>query len=415
MSAWLAEFLWRARYISSGVIVLAALATATTVDAIPRPGAGGLPADASADGGLDVRRLIEPGGSQTPADVRRRAMKDDLIRGDLVSDSGAVTAIVVSFDEARIDAVRAGVIRRIHDLVDPGLPPGVKAYYNGSLEISETYNRITLDNQRTFTPPIFVITLVAVYLFFRSWRKMVLTIVAVGISVLCTLGLFSLMGYTYNILSSMLVPLIVILAIADDVHIMQHWDEERRHKSAEASFKATVAHLATPLFGASATTALGMASLATSNVVAVRSFGVGSAIGIMVDFMISLVFVPTLLSLMKPELQEPVHEKHLIGAMRRTAAYSTRHPKAVLAVTVALSLVAMIGIRDLRVDTNHISFFSANHPLGQSARVIDEELSGIYSFQILLEGPPESLSTPDNLQRMNRFEDELRKMQNVKK
>ena len=76
---------------------------------------------------------------------------------------------------------------------------------------------------------------------------MLLTIVAVGISVLWTLGLFSLMGYSYNVLASMLVPLIVVLAIADDVHIMQHWDEERRHKSAEQSFKATVAHLATPL------------------------------------------------------------------------------------------------------------------------------------------------------------------------
>jgi predicted RND superfamily exporter protein len=342
-------------------------------------------------------------------------MKDDLIRGDLVSDSGAVTAIVVSFDEARIDAVRAGVIQRIHDLVDPRLPPGVKAYYNGSLEISETYNRITLDNQRTFTPPIFIITLAAVYLFFRSWRKMVLTIVAVGISVLWTLGLFSLMGYSYNVLSSMLVPLIVVLAIADDVHIMQHWDEERRHKTAEASFKATVAHLATPLFGASLTTALGMASLATSSVVAVRSFGVGSAVGIMVDFMISLVFVPTLLSLMKPELKEPVHEKYLVRWMRRVAVFSTGRPRVVLAVSVVLSLLAMVGIRDLRVDTNHISFFSANHPLGQSARVIDDELSGIYSFQILLEGPPESLNAPDNLQRMQRLENELRKMPNVKK
>src|SRR5207342_507476 len=193
------------------------------------------------------------------------------------------------------DAVRGGVIQQIHDIVDPSLPAGVTAYYNGSLEISETYNRITLANQRTFTPPIFLITLAAVYLSFRSWRKMILTIVAVGVSVLWTLGLFLLMGYSYNVLASMLVPLIVVLAIADDVHIMQHWDEERRHKSAEESFKATVAHLATPLFGASATTALGMASLATSNVVAVRSFGVGSAVGIMVDFMISLVFVPTLL------------------------------------------------------------------------------------------------------------------------
>ena len=75
----------------------------------------------------------------------------------------------------------------------------------------------------------------------------------------------------------------------------------------------------------------------------------------------------------------------------------------------------MIGIRDLRVDTNHISFFSADHPLGQSARVIDDELSGVYSFQILLEGPPESLGTPESLQRMDRLENELRKLPNVKK
>ena len=381
------------------------LATATTVDAVTRDG----------ESGLDVRRLIDSGGSQAPEEVRRRALKDDLIRGDLVSESGSVTAIVVSFDEARIDAVRAGTIQRIHDIVDPGLPRGVTAYYNGSLEISETYNRITLANQRTFTPPIFVITLIAVYLSFHSWRKMLLTIVAVGISVLWTLGLYSLMGYTYNVLASMLVPLIVVLAIADDVHMMQHWDEERRHKSPEETFKATVAHLAAPLLGASGTTALGMLSLATSDVVAVRSFGVGSAVGIMVDFMISLVFVPTVLSLMKPETGETPHEKYLVTPMRRIAMFSTRNPGRVLIGATALSAIALVGIRDLRVDTNHINFFSPKHPLGQSARVIDDELSGIYSFQILLEGPADSLSTPDNLQRMQRLENELRKVEQVKK
>ena len=383
---------------------VASLSTATTVEALK-----------GEDSGLDVRRLIQAGGAQTPEDVRRRAMNDELIRGDLVSEDGRVTALVVSFDERRIDQVRAGVIQRIHDLVDPRLPSGVRAYYNGSLEISETYNRITLANQRTFTPPIFVITLIAVYLSFRSWRKMLLTIVAVGISVLWTLGLYSLMGYSYNVLASMLVPLIVVLAIADDVHMMQHWDEERRHKSAEESFKATVAHLAAPLLGASGTTALGMLSLATSDVVAVRAFGVGSAVGIMVDFVISLVFVPTVLSLMKAETGETPHEKYLVTPMRRIAAFSTRNPGRVLTGAVVLSVIALFGIRDLRVDTNHINFFSPNHPLGQSARVIDDELSGIYSFQILLEGPSDSLSTPDNLQRMQRLENELRKVAQVKK
>ena len=383
---------------------VASLSTATTVEALK-----------TGDGGIDVRPLIEEGGTQTPEDVRRRALKDDLVRGDLVSDDGTVTAIVVSFDEARIDKVRAGVIQQIHEAIDPKLPAGVKAYYNGSLEISETYNRITLDNQRVFTPPIFVITLLAVYLAFRSWRKMLLTIVAVGISVLWTLGLYSLAGYSYNVLASMLVPLVVVLAIADDVHIMQRWDEERRHASAEATFKATVRHLAAPLLAASGTTALGMLSLATSSVVAVQAFGVGSAIGIMVDFMISLVFVPTALSLLKPETAATPHEKYLIEPLRRIAMFSTRHPGRVLIVTVVIAALAATGARDLRVDTNHINFFSAGHPLGQSARVIDNELSGIYSFQVLLEGPPESLGTPENLQRMDRLAGELRRFPDVKK
>ena len=165
---------------------------------------------------------------------------DDLLRGDLVSESGTVTAIVVSFDEDRIDAVRGGVIQQIHDLVDPKLPPGIRAYYNGSLEISETYNRITLDNQIKFTPPILLFTILAIYAAFRSWRKTMLAMFAILVSILWTLGLYSLMGFSYNVLSSMLVPLVVVLAIADDVHIMQRWDEARRHHDNERAFKETV-------------------------------------------------------------------------------------------------------------------------------------------------------------------------------
>ena len=88
----------------------------------------------------------------------------------------------------------------------------------------------------------------------------------------------------------------MILAIADDVHIVQHFNHELRATgSKEHAFKSSVQHLFTPLLGASGTTALGLLSLATSDVVAVRAFGIGSAVGVMVDFVMSLVFVPTLL------------------------------------------------------------------------------------------------------------------------
>ena len=384
------------------------LATATIVEAIK--------AEKDSEGGLDVRPLLDAAALQSPEDVRRRAMRDDLLRGDLVSESGTVTAIVVGFDEDRIDAVRGGVIQRIHDLVDPRLPAGIRAHYNGSLEISETYNRVTLDNQVKFTPPILLITVLAIYAAFRSWRKTILAMFAILMSILWTLGLYSLLGFSYNVLTSMLIPLVVVLAIADDVHIMQRWDEARRHQNDELAFKETVAHLVTPLFGASVTTALGMLSLATSNVVAVRSFGIGSAVGIMVDFVISLVLVPTLLAHVKTATSKvPPHEKYLVRPLRRVARLTCAHPGPLLIAALAVGLVAALGITRLRVDTNHINFFSGSHPLGRSARVIDQELSGVYSFQLMLEGPPDSLNTPDILQRIDRLQNQLRTFDHVRK
>jgi uncharacterized protein len=412
------------------------LATATIVEAI-RPASAGRPKPASTngdedaqarrgrlqpaeeevddEGGLDVRPLLENAAAQLPDDVRRRAMRDDLLRGDLVSESGTVTAVVVSFDEDRIDAVRGGVIQQIHDLVDPRLPQGIRAYYNGSLEISETYNRITLENQFKFTPPILLFTILALYAAFRSWRKTMLAMFATLLSIFWTLGLYSLMGFSYNVLTSMLVPLVVVLAIADDVHIMQKWDEASRQESDELAFKETVSHMVTPLFGASATTALGMLSLATSHVVAVSAFGIGAAVGIMVDFTLSLVLVPTMLTFVRSGATVPPHEKYLVEPMRRVARLTCAYPARVLAVSLAIGAVAVAGVLRLKVDTNHINFFSSSHPLGQSARVIDRELSGVYSFQLMLEGPPDSLNTPDALHRIDRLENELRKFEHVRK
>lgn len=381
------------------------ISTATVVEALK----------GADDSGLDVRPLLENADTQSPDAVRRRALKDDLIRGDLVSEDGTVTAILVNFDEDRIDAVRAGVIQQIHDVVDPNLPAGVRAHYNGSLEISETYNRVTLANQRKFMPPIFVFTVGAIYLTFRSLRKTLISIVGIGCSVAWTLGLYSLMGFSYNVLSSMLLPLIVVLAIADDVHIIQHWEEERRIGDNEYAFKKTVSHMVAPLVGASATTALGMLSLATSHVVAVKTFGIGAAVGIMVDFVLSIVLIPTLLTFIKPETTIAPHEKYLVAPLQKIARIACAHPRRVLAISAVIAVIAALGMFRLRVETNHISFFSSRHPLSQSARVIDQKLSGVYSFNIMLEGPPDSMKTPDALQRIDRLEERLRGFEHVKK
>jgi predicted RND superfamily exporter protein len=385
------------------------LATANFVASLPETDDG--------EGGIEVSPLLpdilDAAGAAT---VRARAMSDRLLRGDLVSDDGRVTALVVSFDEDRIDEVRSGVIQQIHDVIDPKLPPGLSAHYNGSLEISESYNRVTLENLTSLTPLIFGFMLLSIWVLFRSISRTVLVLVAILTSVIWTMGLYTLLGFSYNVLTSMLPALIVVLAVADDVHIVQHFDHEYRLSGDyQRAFTSSVEHLFAPLLGASVTTSLGMLSLATSDIAAVREFGIGSAIGVMVDFVLSLVYVPTLLAWVKPHRAPPPQERWLIAPLRAVARFSVRRAGPVLATAAVLAIIAVGGVWRLRVDTNHINFFSESHPLHRSAVVIDNQLAGIYSFQVLLEGPPDSLKSPDALARMERLERELSTLPSVKK
>ncbi len=388
------------------------LATANVVRA--------LPATADDPGGIEVQPLTRHGSgadaAEAAATVRRLALADELLRGDLVSEDGRTTAIVVAFDEGRIDEERGTTIEAIHRIVDPRLPTGVRAYYNGSLEISETYNRVTIANARNLTPPILALMVAGVVFLFRSWRVTGLVVVAVLASAAWTMGLYVLLGFKYNVLASMLPPLVLVIAVADDVHIVQHFIHELRTSAdARQAFVSTVTHLWLPLLGASVTTALGLLSLATSDVQAVRQFGIGAAVGVMVDFIMSVVLLPTLLTLVRPETTPPPQERWLARPLGRVAAFATHRAGLVLGTVAVLATVAIAGIAHLRVDTNHINFFAESHPLHQSAGVIDRDLAGVYSFNIMFEGEPGALKTPDAMRRLETLAAGLRELPFVRK
>src|SRR6185436_13982606 len=138
-------------------------------------------------------------------------------------------------------------------------------------------------------------------------------------------------------------------------------------------------------------------------------------IGVMVDFAISLVLVPTMLGLLKDDTAAPPQESWFVNPLRGVAMFATRHARSVMAVTGVLVVLAGVGMSRLRVDTNHINFFSEHHELYTSAKILDTRLAGIYTFQVFLEGPPDSMQQPDVLKRMDRLGKELATLPFVRK
>ena len=363
-----------------------------------------------------MRPLIPRAGAIDAGTVVKTALADPFLRGDLIARDASVVSLVVNFDEDRVDAERARTIERVRAVVDRHLTPNLRAYYNGSLEISETYNRVTVANTITFTPPILLMTLAALFILFRSWRITVLTLGAVLVSVLWALGLYSLMGFSFNVLSSMLVPLVVVLAIADDVHIIQHYtDVFERTGSREEAFVTTVADAlpAAPRRQRHHRARHALAGHQPRPRGAARSAS-ARRVGVMADMAISIVLVPTLLAFVPRRTTAPPQERWLIVPMRAVARITSRRPGLVLAIALLLSIASIGGILRLRVDTNHINFFSAGHPLSQSARLIDGKLSGVYGFQVFFEGPAESMRDPAVLGRIDALGKAIGKLPNVR-
>ena len=127
------------------------LATANIVRSLPAGPDGD-------DGGIEVQPLLDESIDEAAAAAARRTRcsDDPLLRGDLVSEDGTVTAIVVTFDEDRIDDVRAGVIERDpRSSIDPRLPAGMqRVLQRQPRDQRDLQPRHARRTRRNLTPPI---------------------------------------------------------------------------------------------------------------------------------------------------------------------------------------------------------------------------------------------------------------------
>ena len=86
-------------------------------------GAGGGSTADPADQSLDYRPLVDP-ARRSPAETRALAVTDPVLRSELVSADGNVTALIVTFDEPRLELERAAILDEIYRTVHARLPYG---------------------------------------------------------------------------------------------------------------------------------------------------------------------------------------------------------------------------------------------------------------------------------------------------
>jgi hypothetical protein len=202
------------------------------------------------------------------------------------------------------------------------------------------------------------------------------------------MALLVITGNTIHIMSSMIPIFIMPIAVLDSVHILSEaFDSYQKHRDRRKTVMAVMRQLFRPMLFTSLTTTAGFASLALTPIPPVQVFGVFVAIGVMLAWFWSIVFIPAYFMFIPErklekfghaEGEDPGAASPLGRLLRATGRTAVRRRGVVLLVAVALIVTAGWGISLIRINDNPIKWFEPDHPIRVADRVMNEHLAGTY-------------------------------------
>ncbi len=318
------------------------------------------------------------------ARLRQQAMQSTLLRRVLLDDTGTLAAINVWLKHSDDDVqVVIRTTRRIERLVHaPGLP-GVRARVIGGPVVVAAVFAITKRDVLILSLAPFLLVALLLYGVTRSLRGVLLPLLCVAASGLGTFGVMAATGTRINLVTSMLPTLIMVISVSDVIHLLvQHQEARRAGLDGDDAVRWALRRAALPCTLTSLTTAVGFGSLVLADVPQVREFGIFAAVGIGLALGFALLTVPATLAVLKPVARPPQPHGRFDRALGRMGAFGQRHPLPVLAVSLGVVVVSVLGIHRLQVESSALRFLPEDHPVLRDLHAVEPRLMGTMALMI---------------------------------
>jgi len=366
---------------------------------------------------------IAEGDEVTEEDVEELRLAMDqsiLLEGRLVGSDHhiAVTALFLDDIEAREMRQRVTDLRAYLEEHQP--PEGVRVHLGGLPYLRSAIVENIRSDQIILVPLTLVVCLLLLAVALRWFPGVVLPIVAVGITALMVVGGMALVGEPFNVLNNVIPTLLIIIGISDSIHLIGRYREELHRHSGEGdprpkAGRQTVRSMAVACLLTSVTTAVGLASLIVSKTVMLRHFGVTSAVGVMAAYVVTITFLPAIITWVGPPSKTAQQAGGWLelGIMKMTARV-LRRPWIILAITAVLLGASIYGATFLKVDHALLDQFDESDPVYQTTRLLEERLDGVRPLEISIRSDEEGrfydpalLNEIDEIARWARQRDEV--------
>ena len=402
-TAWLTEQSWQIPY-------------ATRVDSVTNF------QHTTADGDdILVRDLVDEaarGDAGERSRIRALALADPRLAARLIARDGAVSGINVTLRLPGEDMLAEGL--RVAEFAR-GLKgevrerfPGIDVRTTGLAIFNQTFMEVSLNDLKALVPASFAAMSLMLFVLIRGIGGTVAIMLVVALSVMTSVGLGGWIGLPMTSAAAIAPIVVLTVAIANCVHVYSTLVHSLRADAPRAladeggdaprsrirtggrkrdAIAESVRVNLQPVFLASLTTTLGFLSMNFSEVPPIQQLGNFVAFGVGAAFVLSVTFLPALLSLLPVRVRATGHR--LDGAMPMLAEFVVRRRRELLwgGGLVAVALVASIPRNELNDVFLH--YFDESIEFRRDADFTTRNLTGMYALEYSLgSGEPGGISEP---------------------
>jgi predicted RND superfamily exporter protein len=230
--------------------------------------------------------------------------------------------------------------------------------------------------------------------------------------IVITLAVMGATGTPISALTSFVPLLVLIVGVCDSLHLVAEVRAKRatglpRREAVARAF----AELTLSCFHTSFTTAVGFASLATSNVAIVVELAIFTSLAVMLTYASTMLVLPLLLDL---GAERPVTSTRWldvgVDALTAAARRHAKRPSAlVLGGIVVLCVAAVGGATRLRTNATMIDDVDPDHPLMRDLTWLEEQGLGVFSVELWIRSEGDALMEPEAQAWMTRTTEWVRR------
>ncbi|HVU89923.1 MAG TPA: MMPL family transporter [Pirellulales bacterium] len=365
-----------------------------------------------------VRRLTDPPTNLPRSEAIKR------LSGLLVGKDGKQTSAVVSLTQHAQDKLHYTLdeLYRAAELAT-GLPRS--EIYMGGPPVDNV--AIDLEGQKTLRQLALFSALVGLGLSYWCMRQMYLTVLIIACAVYSAVISLSLVYFTGSSMDAILYtmpPVVYTASLSGAIHIINYYRNAVHDGGLAGAAERAVKRAWVPCTLSAGTTAIGLASLCTSELVPIRSFGFYASIGVMATLTLLFSCVPSALQLWPPRLAPPPpadplemsrHPKFLNRVGLRMAWGIVRH-NGWVCVAFAVTLVGFgIGAWWIRTSVSIANLFSPDAEVVKHYDWLEQHLGGLVPTEVVLvfDNHTNKLSFLERLELVDRIQQHLQSLPEV--